>query len=147
MRVEGRWHLFDDGKMRPVVDAAVLNAAGNWEKVMFLLDAGADRTLFDATLLSALSPLALPTDESPLLGGVGGRAEAIFVQTRLEFIRDDGKPVTIKGSFGVFTKMTDCDVSVLGRDVTDNFDVIYSFPKRQVTLLAPPHTFIIQLPF
>jgi len=27
---------------------------------------------------------------------------------------------------------------VLGRDVTDNFDVIYSFPQREVILLARP---------
>ena len=28
--------------------------------------------------------------------------------------------------------------TVLGRDVTDNFDVIYSFPQREVILLARP---------
>jgi len=35
------------------------------------------------------------------------------------------------------------DVSVLGRDVTDNFDVLYSARIRQVTLLAAPHGFQI----
>ena len=29
------------------------------------------------------------------------------------------------------------------RDVTNNFDVIYSHPQRQVTLLSPPHRFRI----
>ena len=147
MRVDGRWHTFDDDRIRPVIDAYVLTAAGEWVKVMFLLDAGADRTVFDASYLSVLAPLAIPAEEAPPLGGVGGRTDSVFVQTRLELTRDDGKPVRINGPFGVFTKMADSDVSVLGRDVTNNFDVIYSFPKQQVTLLAPPHTFVVQLPF
>jgi hypothetical protein len=36
------------------------------------------------------------------------------------------------------------DVSVPGRDVTDNSDVIYSFPKREVLLLAPPHGYVVR---
>jgi len=30
--------------------------------------------------------------------------------------------------------------------VTNNFDVLYSFPRREVMLLAPPHSYQIQLP-
>ena len=73
MRVEGRWHLFDDGILRPVVDSFVQTAEGTWQ-------------------------------------------------------------------------VANVAVSVLGRDVTNNFDVIYSFPRREVMLLAPPHTYQVQLP-
>ena len=52
----------------------------------------------------------------------------------------------VNGPFGVFTDPTSSDISVLGRDVTNNFDVIYSYPKRQVTLLARPHSYQIQFP-
>lgn len=147
MRVEGRWELFDDGEVRPVVGAYVKTATGEWEEVAFLLDAGSDLTVFDTRYLSLLSGLAAPLDPSLGLSGVGGKSDSIFVNTQIAFTRDDGKRVTVNGQFGVFTDATGNDMPVLGRDVTNNFDVIYSFPKRQVTLLAPPHTFIIQLPF
>ena len=69
MRIDGRWHLFRDGALRPVVDAAVQAPSGTFHTVMLLLDAGADRTVFDHTFLSMLSPLALPAEETPELGG------------------------------------------------------------------------------
>ncbi len=141
MRVEGRWHLFDDGVLRPVIDAAVQTPTGSWQSVTFLLDAGADRTVFDAHFLSLLSPLALSAAQTPELGGVGGKVGCIFVQARLAFVRDDEKQVFVNGPFGIFTDLASSDLAVLGRDVTNNFDVIYSYPKRQVTLLAPPHNY------
>jgi hypothetical protein len=146
MRVEGRWHLFDDGILRPVVDAVVQTPEGTWQTAMLLLDAGADRTVFEARLLTVLQTLAVPADEAPELGGIGGRTTCIFVQTRLGFVRDDKQMVTVQGPFGVFTNPTSSDVSVLGRDVTNNFDVIYSFPRREVMLLATPHSYQILLP-
>jgi len=145
MRVAGRWHLFKDGVLRPVIEAAVRTPEGAWQLVILLLDAGADRTVFDASLLALLQPLALPAAQAPELGGVGGKTECIFVQTRLALMRDDGKRVTVQGPFGVFTNQASSDVSILGRDVTNNFDVIYSYPKRQVMLLAPPHSYQIEL--
>jgi hypothetical protein len=146
MRVEGRWHLFDDGILRPVVDSFVQTPEGTWQAVMLLLDAGADRTVFEARLLTVLQTLAVPADEAPELGGVGGKAGCIFARTRLAFARDDGRLVNVKGLFGVFTDPGSSDVSVLGRDVTNNFDVIYSFPRREVMLLAPPHGYQIEHP-
>ena len=58
MRVDGRWHRFQDGVLRPVIDAAVLSPSGLWQNITTLLYCGADRTVFDANLLSLLSPLA-----------------------------------------------------------------------------------------
>ena len=146
MRVEGRWHLFDDGILRPVVDSFVQTAEGTWQVAMLLLDAGADRTVFEARLLTVLQTLAVPGDEAPELGGVGGKAACIFARTRIGLVRDDGRLVSVQGLFGVFTAVSSSDVSVLGRDVTNNFDVIYSFPRREVMLLAPRHTYQVQLP-
>src|SRR5438128_1885681 len=103
MRVDGRWHQFDDGDDRPVVEAEVQSAGGVWVRVVFLLDGGADRTVFDASFRSVLAPLALPGGSSPLLAGVGGRTNALFVPTTVRFRRDDGAPVVVRGDFGVFT--------------------------------------------
>ena len=145
MRIDGRWHLFRDGILRPVVDAAVKTPSGAWRPVTFLLDAGADRTVFDSGFLSLLLSLALPGDETPELGGIGGKVDCIFIQTRLAFVSYQGKRVTVQGPFGVFGDPGSSDVSILGRDVTNNFDVIYSYPKGQVILLAAPHDFQINL--
>ncbi len=147
MQVEGRWHDFKDGAIRPVIEAKVRASSGNWEEVLFLLDSGADRTVFEARFLHLLSSLAVPEEESPQLGGIGGTTECLFVQTRLMFTRDDGKNVAINGQFGVFVDATSSDISILGRDVTNNFDVIYSYPQREVLLVASPHSYSVQLPF
>lgn len=143
MLVRGRWHTFDDGIIRLVVEGSVRTPLGDWEPVRLLLDAGADRTVFNSAFLPLLSPLALPEEQAPELGGVGGNVGCILIQTRLAFMRDDGNAVTVQGPFAVFTDPLSSDVSVLGRDVTNNFDVIYSYPKRRVTMLAPPHDYDI----
>ena len=145
MRIDGRWHLFKDGVLRPVVEAAVQSGPGTLQPVMFLLDAGADRTVFDSSFRPLLSSLALPEEETPELGGIGGKVDCFFIHTRLAFVSVDGKRATVQGPFGVFKDPGTSDVSILGRDVTNNFDVIYSYAKRQVSLLAGPHGFQIQL--
>ncbi len=147
MLLKGRWNHFADGVVRPVIDAVVQTAGGTWEKVTFLLDSGANRTVLDASLFYLLAPLALQEEQSLQLGGIGGEVESQVVQTTLAFARDDGKQIKINGTFAVFANMTSSDISILGRDVTNNFDVIYSYPQREVLLLAAPHTYTVQLPF
>ena len=147
MQIEGRWHPFWDTGIRPIVEAKIQVADGQWKSVMFLLDSGADRTVIDASLLHLLAPLSLPEEESLQLGGIGGNADCQFVQTVLAFDRNDGKQIKVNGTFAVFTNMASSDISILGRDITNNFDVIYSFPQREVLLLASPHSYTVQLPF
>jgi hypothetical protein len=139
MRVDGRWHRFQDDALRPVIDAAVFSPSGVWQNITMLLDCGADRTVFDASLLSLLTPLA--SSQNLELAGVGGKADSKVIETRLAFVRDDGNRVTVQGQFSVFTDIASSDVSVLGRDITNNFHVIYSYPERQVVLLAQPHAY------
>jgi hypothetical protein len=144
MLVKGHWKLCEDGELRPVVEAKVRTPGGGWKALTFLLDAGADRTILEERLLFLLNSLVLPADESSKLSGIGGKADFALVQTVLEFTRDDGKPSIINGPFGIFTDQENSDLSVLGRDVTNNFDVIYSFPQQEVLLLHPPHRYVIQ---
>ena len=145
MRVNGEWLECDDGVIRPSMPGSVRIADGQMIEVTFLLDGGADRTVFSADLLALLQPLA--TSESEIhLAGVGGEAGSITVQTLIGFMRDNGQLVTVRGAFGVFTVSESSEMSVLGRDVTNNFDVIYSFPRREVFLLAPPHAYQIEHP-
>jgi hypothetical protein len=144
MHVDGEWLLCDDGVVRPTVPALVQAENGAWIETSVLLDAGADRTVFSARFLNQLK--ASESDEiSPAsLSGIGGDASYLPVDTGTRFIRDDGQRVTVRGSFAVFTENESADLSILGRDVTNNFSVIYDYPNRVVALLAPPHSYEIK---
>lgn len=139
MRVNGEWLLCEDGAVKPIIQGFVLLANGQWYEVAFLLDAGADRTVFSDDFLDLLSPLATPQAKPLGLAGIGGVTNAITIETSLGFTRDDGKLVTVRGAYGVFAENSGTDLSVLGRDVTDNFGVIYDYPNLTIALLAPPH--------
>jgi len=147
MRVNGEWILCDDGIIRPSVQAFVRVADGAWVEVLFLLDAGADRTVFSARFLHRLQPLEKVESESIRLAGVGGQVGSITIETAIRFAMDDGQRATVRGLFSVFTEVESADLSVLGRDVTDNFSVIYDYPNRAVVLLAPSHYYEIKTSF
>lgn len=144
MRVDGQWFPCDDGIVRPTVQAFVRASNGAWVETIFLLDAGADKTVFRADLLPLLQPLEQPQGAPTRLAGIGGGVRAITVQTVLSFSRDDGQRVTVRGSFCVLTEIESSDLSILGRDVTNNFSVIYDYPNRLVALLASPHSYEIK---
>jgi hypothetical protein len=144
MRVNGQWHLCDDDVIRPVVQAVVKVPGDRWTAVPLLLDAGADRTVFCAKLLDLLQPLQKREAEAIRLAGVGGEVGCITVETIIGFQRDDGVMATVRGPFGAFSEIESADMSVLGRDVTNNFAVIYDYPNQAVVLLATPHYYEIR---
>ena len=144
MLVNGEWLPCDDGIIRPIVQGSVQLADGQWLEVSFLLDAGADRTVFSADFFSLLHSLEVTATASAQLSGVGGAVDSITIETAIGFTRDDGRLVTVRGTFGVFTEAESADLSVLGRDVTNNFGVIYDYPNWTVMLLAPPHHYEVK---
>ncbi|MEW6131080.1 MAG: hypothetical protein AB1757_28880 [Acidobacteriota bacterium] len=139
MRVNGEWLLCDDGIIRPSVSGLVQASNGEWIEITFLLDCGADRTVLSADFLSLLHGLASSDEEQFYLAGVGGTVGSITVATSVGLVRDDGRVAQVRGHFGVFTESESGELSVLGRDVTNNFGVIYDYPNQTVALLAPPH--------
>jgi hypothetical protein len=94
MRVNGEWLICEDGVIRPTVTGVVRTPDGQVFEVPFLLDAGADRTVFSADFRSLLIPLRSREAEQIQLAGVGGRVGSITVDTAIGFTRDDGKVVT-----------------------------------------------------
>ncbi|MEK6301328.1 MAG: hypothetical protein AABO41_11445 [Acidobacteriota bacterium] len=144
MHVIGDWLICEDGVIRPTVFALVRAADGRMVEVTFLLDAGADRTVFNARFLHWLRALESPQGEQIQLAGVGGSVGSITVDTSIGFIRDDGRVATVRGQFAVFTEGESAELSVLGRDVTNNFGVIYDYPNRTIALLAQPHFYEIK---
>jgi hypothetical protein len=143
MRVGGEWLVCEDAVIRPIVTGVVRLPDGEVVEIPFLLDGGADRTVFSSRYLYRLQTLET-TEDRIKLAGVGGPVESITVNTAIGLIRDDGRVVTVRGSFAVFTQGESAELSVLGRDVTNNFSVIYDYPNRAVALLAAPHYYEIK---
>lgn len=54
MRIDGQWALFNDGFVRPIIRAEIRAGDDSWVEAPFLLDTGADRTVFSAAVLSKL---------------------------------------------------------------------------------------------
>jgi hypothetical protein len=81
MRVDGSWRVCEDGIVRPVLRAEVRTQGGEFVPVYFLVDSGADRTVFSANLLQSLE---IPSEESTsALRGVGGKAESVTIPTKI----------------------------------------------------------------
>jgi hypothetical protein len=141
MEIAGEWQLCDDGVTRPLLRVHVLDQRCVAVAEYFLVDNGSDRTVFTAGLMEKLDlPLKRPESEVELLG-VGGRSTFAVVTTAIEFVRRDGAMARVRGDFGVFTDASALDVSILGRDVLNHFDVILSRRRNELLLLAPPHQY------
>lgn len=143
MRIEGEWRRFPDGVTRPVVLAEIAGEEGKLIGVRFLVDSGADRTVFNAALTLKLNlPIERAEDR---LRGVTGDCDFVTMQSALEFKREGGGTVRVRGEFLGLTDPHATDLCVLGRDVLDNFDVIQSRRHDEVLLLAPPHTYQVMV--
>jgi hypothetical protein len=144
MLIVGRWQVGDDGITRPVVQAQVQGGDGKLHGEDFLVDSAADRSVFSADLLERLQFPAGVTDPGFTLQGVGGHSQFRVVNTLVEFTKDDGGPVRVRGEYAAFTDPTATDLSILGRDVLDLFDVIVSRRREEVLLLAGDHQYRVE---
>lgn len=142
MRIEGEWHVGDDGIPRPVLRGEAQAADGTWIQVHFLVNSGADRTVFCADDCNELHLATLVSPER--LGGVGGVADSVLVSTQIGLVREDGSRVTFRGQFAAFTAPSALDTSVLGRDLLNFFAVIVDRPGNIVCLLGQRHHYLIQ---
>jgi hypothetical protein len=142
MRIDGEWFECDDGLTRPIIRGEILSAGQNWEPTLFLVDTGADRTVFSAALLDVLGFESL---EKSRLGGVGGIAESVEI-TQIRLSCDHGGWASFRGQYAAFTQLESLDVCVLGRDIMQMFAVIVDRPADIVALIRPPHQYVIQSP-
>ena len=141
MRIDGEWFECDDGVLRPVIRGVVQNATGDWEPMLFLVDTGADRTVFSAAAFNTLG--FDPSDESTRIGGIGGIVHSVNVPTSIRLVRDDGGVVAFRSTYAAFTQLESLDISVLGRDVMALFSVIVDRPNRKVVLVRDQHRYEI----
>ena len=76
MRILGSWFLFHDGETRPILRAQLQTVDGTKITEQFLVDTGADRTVFSTSLFEQLRlPFEFPPSDLQL-HGVGGSAQA-----------------------------------------------------------------------
>ena len=142
MQVSGEWLLCDDDVRRPVIRGEDLASDGTWVAAEFLVDTGADRTVFSAGLLALLGGSPVATGER--LSGLGGAAEFVTVETHIQLIRESGAPVMFRGQFAAATGAEVLDMSVLGREITGLFAVIVDQPGDAVFLVGQRHRYRIE---
>src|SRR5713226_8465218 len=97
MLVGGVWHQCDDGIIRPVIQAEILAHDNSWRKAPFLLDTGADRTVLSADVLTALRLPPVETDKR--IGGIGGVASAVTIETQIRLSHDEKGKVLLRGRY------------------------------------------------
>jgi hypothetical protein len=141
MQIIGEWFLCDDGMPRPIVRAQVFGTGKIIVNEHFLVDTGADRTVFSAALTGQLQLSVKQSPDELTLVGIGGGSGYVLLSTQLEFTRDDGGPARVQGEFAAFTDPVATDLSILGRDVLNHFDVIVSRRRNAVLLLSPNHQY------
>jgi len=120
MRIPGEWRESDDGVARPAVRAHVAGSGAILASEYFLIDTGADRSTFSVALLDSLQLPSSPPPAGLSLVGIGGAGAYVYA---------------------AFTDPDATDMSILGRDVLDHFDVIISRPRNEVLLLSQNHQY------
>ena len=142
MRINGEWRQCDDGIVRPIIRGEILGGDGSWQPAEFLVDTGADCTVISAATLVAFN---LPTVGTPgRLGGLGGAAESVLIETQIRLERDTGEPVVFNGQFAAVIELEALDMCVLGRDITGLFAVIVDEPASVVCLVRERHRYAIE---
>jgi len=144
MVIVGEWRMYDDGVARPAVQGLVGGATGVQLAEYCLVDSCADRSVLSAEVLNRLAGSSSAPPADPIFQGIGGSSEFVLVDIVLEFTIQDGPPARVRGQFAAFTDPTATDLSILGRDVLNHFDVILSRRNNEVLLLAPNHRYRVE---
>lgn len=134
MIFQGRYEN-DAGIFRPYISADVLSLANEWVTVDFWVDSGADETFLDFTFIKKFNIDTKGIDVEDDVGGVGGSGVPYFqIDSALKLISPGGTKV-FKGKINVFLDPHSSEVPLLGRDVLDNFVVIFDRKKNSILLL------------
>src|SRR5688500_5728672 len=128
MVIFGEWAIDDDGVARPLVRVHFELADGTRDVEFFVVDTGADCTLFTDRLTGKLGG---PVVAGGRLLGAGGSAPLTAIATTIILETVDRRDISIQGNFAC-AAAGHLDVNLLGRDVLANFDVIVSRRRNEV---------------
>lgn len=143
MLILGEWYPCADHVERPVICGEVVGANGRLVRVNFLVDSGADRTVFSADIVARLR--LEPVGTGQRLGGLGGSTQAITIETTIRLMREPAGVATFPGRYSALTALETLDMSVLGRDVLDRFALIVDRPGDTVCLINQRHQYGIRM--
>ncbi len=130
--------LCADGFERPVIDGDLLLPDRQQVPVPFLLDTGADFTLLSHSVLSTLATYVRPR-EAPHVSSIAGNAPIVFLEVDLLLTTTEGRQLQFYGPVQALATPWNLELSVLGRDVIDHFDLAYSRTRHLLALLTAPH--------
>jgi hypothetical protein len=142
MRVNGEWALCDDGVARPILIGEVRTGNGSWLKVPFLVDTGADRTVFTSGVLEKLDLETIIGRDG--VSGLGGLALSVIVETQIRLSHESAGKVLFRGQYAAVTDLEALDICVLGRDITGLFGLIVDQPQGVVCMLGQRHRYRIE---
>jgi hypothetical protein len=141
MLIRGEWFVRDDMVPRPIIRARVGGANGVVSIARFLIDTGADCTVFSNSLLTDLGLPVRPPPPGHRLIGIGGAGAFALVSTTIELRHIDGGFARLHGEYAGFSDPAATDMSILGQDVLGIFDVILSMQRNEVLLLSELHQY------
>lgn len=144
MRIEGRWLAGGDGVERPVFDGFIAAPGGALLPVSLLIDTGADLTVLSPAVAAQLDSVVQPARTDALAGGVGGTQDLYELAVDLLLPTTTGQRARIRGPLPVFLTPGSLELSVIGRNLLDQFTLIYSRPQGTLLLLTPPDTFSLR---
>ncbi len=143
MRIEGRWLAGADGVERPVFDGMIAAPDGAQLTVSLLVDTGADITVLAPTVAEQLAASVQPVPTEMVVGGVGGTQQVYEIAVDLLLPTTSGQRARIRGPLPVILEPGSLDLSVIGRNLLDQFTLIYSRPQNTLLLLIPPDSFTL----
>jgi hypothetical protein len=111
MRIVGKWFACSDGVLRPILEGYAADVVGTEHQERFLLDCGADVTVFTASFFQRLGLPSRVPQPGAGLAGVGGSQASALVRTTRTLYAEDGSPARIQGDFAVFTDTAAADMS------------------------------------
>lgn len=134
MIFQGRYES-DAGIVRPYISCEILTPKEDWITIDFLIDTGADETFLDFNSIKRLQLKTDGIDVKSDVGGIGGSDIPYFqIDSALKLISTSGTKI-FKGKLNVFLDPHSSEIPLLGRDVLDNFNVIFDKNQNIVFLL------------
>ena len=144
MRIEGRWLVGIDGVERPVFDGYLEVPSGIQLAVSLLIDTGADFTVLAPDVAQQFVSVVRPTPTSTTAGGIGGTQPVHELAVDLLLPTTSGQRARIRGPLPILLAPGSLELSVIGRDLLDQFALIYDRPQSVLLLLALPDTFALR---
>jgi Aspartyl protease len=143
MRIEGRWLPGTDGIERPVLDGYLTVPGGYQLALSLLIDTGADNTVLAPDIAQRLASVTQPMPTSATAVGISGAMPMYALAVDLLLSTSSGQRARIHGPLPILLTPGSLDLSVIGRDVLDQFTLIYGRLQGVIFLLTPPDTFVL----